>query len=48
MTVGPQCRSGTLSAGCAVARALSGTDGATVEAEQVRDVGHIAGRKVQS
>ena len=37
MTVGSQCRSGALSAGWAVARALGGTDGATVKAEQVRD-----------
>ena len=34
MTVGAQCRPDALSAGWAVARALGGTDGATVEAEQ--------------
>jgi hypothetical protein len=35
MTVGSQCQPDALSAGWAVARALGGTDGATVEAEQV-------------
>src|ERR1700733_13216031 len=48
ITVGSQCRSGALSAGWAVARALGGTDGATVEAGQVQDAGYIAGRKVRS
>jgi hypothetical protein len=48
MTVGSQCRPGAPSAGWAVARALGGMDGATVEAEQVRDAGYIAGRKVRS
>jgi hypothetical protein len=35
MTVGSQCQPDALSAGWAVARALGGTGGATVEAEQV-------------
>ena len=35
MTVGAQCRPDALSAGWAVARALGGIGGATVEAEQV-------------
>ena len=35
MTAGSQCRPDALSAGWAVARALGGTDGSTVEAEQV-------------
>jgi len=35
MTVGWQCRPGALWAGWAVVRALGGTGGATVEAEQV-------------
>ena len=35
MTVGSQRQPDALSAGWAVARALGGTDGATVEAEQV-------------
>jgi hypothetical protein len=35
VTVWSQCRPDALSAGWAVARALGGTDGATVEAEQV-------------
>ena len=35
MTVGSQCQPDALSAGWAVARALGGTDGSTVEAEQV-------------
>jgi hypothetical protein len=35
MTVRSQCRADALSAGWAIARALGGTDGATVEAEQV-------------
>lgn len=35
MTVGSQCQPDALSAGWAVARALGGTDGATVQAEQV-------------
>jgi hypothetical protein len=35
MTVGSQCQADALSAGWAVARALGGTDGATVEAGQV-------------
>ena len=35
MTVGSQCRPDALSAGWAVARALGGTGGATVDAEQV-------------
>jgi hypothetical protein len=34
MTVWSQCRPDALKAGCAVARALGGTDTATVEAEQ--------------
>ena len=35
MTVGSQCRPDALSAGWAVARALGGTGGSAVEAEQV-------------
>ena len=35
MTVGSQCQPDALWAGWAVARALGGTDGAAVEAEQV-------------
>jgi hypothetical protein len=35
MTAGSQCQPDALSAGWAVARALGGTDGSTVEAEQV-------------
>ena len=35
MTVGSQCQPDALSAGWAVARALGGTDGATIEAEQL-------------
>ncbi|MFZ2043024.1 MAG: hypothetical protein WBF20_10145 [Trebonia sp.] len=35
MTAGSQCQPDALSAGWAVARALGGTDGATVQAEQV-------------
>lgn len=35
MTVWSQCRSDALKAGWTVARTLGGTDGATVEAEQV-------------